>query len=439
MKFSRGDFIKLNWQPIFAVCLLVTASEFIVRGPGRAEDSSFDWVSPYLSTKAWVQGGNPFDYRLLEQLQQNEGDVPQFVPLQRYFPSVYPPTVYVILAPLSPLSWYQARQVFLIINVIAAILTFSVLAILTGFKLTEWRFYLFWCLALGFAPFHTGIAHGNLIIISAACVTLSMWAAASTKNTYAGGMLAVAIALKPQIGAVIWLAYAFQKRWRICLVTVVIWLLIAGIAVWQLDRNKIDWLQGWMSNIGEFQVVGSANDPTSANPLRHDLINLQRLIHALVGLSRRKVNALTIGLTSCLMAGYIFLMLKQKRSETDDLLLATSVLAVVGLLPVYHRFYDATLLLLPLTWSLMAWQSHLQVLARLTLILILPFSFPIPAMLYQLIVRNYIVHDWAETWWWNALLMSHQVWLLIFLALSLLYALKRTNKHSLEVVAESSC
>ncbi len=427
MNLSGGGFVKHNLGYVFAVVLLIAAVEFIARGPARAEDSSFDWVTPYFSTKAWLQGGNPYDHNLLEQLQQNEGDVPQFIPLKNYYPSAYPPTTFVILAPLNWLSWKQARQLLLVINLIATIATLVALAGLGGFKRTEWRSYLLWCFGLGFAPFHSGIAHGNLIILSVTCVALAVWAAARQKEVCAGGLLAVAIALKPQIGAMIWLAYAFQRRWRMCTITAVVWVLVAVVAVWQLEKNNVEWLRGWANNTVEFTATGSSNDPTSANRLRHDLINLQRLLHALIDTSREKVNALTYGFISCLLMVYV--LLHQRLRTRKDELLSISALAVIGLLPVYHRFYDATLLMLPLAWSLTAWYGHLRISARLTLALILPFLFPAPAMFYQLLVRGYIPRAWAETWWWNALLMSHQVWLLLLLALSLLYALKRSSKY----------
>src|SRR5262249_8754304 len=59
---------------------------------------------------------------------------------------------------------------------------------------------LFLALGVAFAPLHTGIALGNLIIPAAAGAMLAVWASAKNRELLAGVLLALATGLKPQIG-----------------------------------------------------------------------------------------------------------------------------------------------------------------------------------------------------------------------------------------------
>src|SRR5262245_36827266 len=50
----------------------------------------------------------------------------------------------------------------------------------------------------------------------------------------------------------------------------------------------------------------------------------------------------------------VWFLLLRRRDFSTNALLELSTLAAMSLLPVYHRLYDAALLLLPLAWSLAA-------------------------------------------------------------------------------------
>jgi hypothetical protein len=52
--------------------------------------------------------------------------------LKRGIPTAYPPTCFVLLAPIASLSWHVARRVWLILMILAFALTFLALASLAG-------------------------------------------------------------------------------------------------------------------------------------------------------------------------------------------------------------------------------------------------------------------------------------------------------------------
>jgi hypothetical protein len=97
-----------------------------------------------------------------------------------------------------------------------------------------------------------------------------------------------------------------------------------------------------------------------------------------------------------------------------------SAIAVISLLPVYHRFYDATLLVLPLCWVFVSYRKA-RVFAILSSVLMIPFLIPGGTLLETMEISGRIPAALAHRWWWEAFAMAHQVWLLLFLGILLLY------------------
>jgi len=92
-------------------------------------------------------------------------------------------------------------------------------------------------------------------------------------------------------------------------------------------------------------------------------------------------------------------------------------------LPVYHRMYDASLLIFPLDWSLTELSGPRKRLAKGTLLLILVFLVPGGTALEQFQLTNHLV-TLQRSWGWAHFVMPHQVWALLFLSVLLLLAMR---------------
>src|SRR5690606_32496529 len=101
--------------------------------------------------------------------------------------------------------------------------------------------------------------------------------------------------------------------------------------------------------------------------------------------------------------------------------------AVISLLPVYHRVYDAGLLLLPLGWALLARRPVTARHRRLALWLLVPFLLPGVSILERLEDTGFVFAGVTKSWWWQALVIPHQVWTLLALAIVLLFGLRAVN------------
>ena len=101
---------------------------------------------------------------------------------------------------------------------------------------------------------------------------------------------------------------------------------------------------------------------------------------------------------------------------------------MISLSAIYHRFYDATLLLAPLAWSLASWNGKHKAPARIVFLFVMPFLIP-GAVALQETAR---ARDWLATlngaWWWNTLVLPHQVWAIALLAICLVYAQTRMTR-----------
>lgn len=121
--------------------------------------------------------------------------------------------------------------------------------------------------------------------------------------------------------------------------------------------------------------------------------------------------------------GIVWCFLIIRSADNGDQLLELSTIAVISLLPVYHRFYDASLLIFPLAWSFAALSGPLRTFAKLSILLTLPFLLPGGSALEQLQQHTHHFTALQHSYLWTATVMPHQAWCLLFLSLLLLQAL----------------
>jgi hypothetical protein len=157
-------------------------------------------------------------------------------------------------------------------------------------------------------------------------------------------------------------------------------------------------------------------------------VNLQYLGHMLFQDSRT-ANLMALAIAAGLSLAW--LMLLPRRDQQRSALVELSALAVISLLPIYHRVYDAGVLLLPLCWIIVDFDARTVWHRRIALLLLLPFFVPGVTFLVRQIEAGRIPEWLTGQWWWNVFVMPHQVWALTLMALVLLAALARTEGRAL--------
>jgi hypothetical protein len=278
------------------------------------------------------------------------------------------------------------------------------------------------CLAL--APFHTGIAAGNQTIVVVGLCACGIWAAGSNLDVIAGLSFGIACSLKPHIAGFLLLYYLLRRRWRLLGAAITLTATLVVIAAAWMRYAGVAWFPDYLNNIRFGAVHNSFDDFTTANPIRFMLINLQVPLYSFTH-SARSANLLAFCTGTALTIAWIILVFRNRRPEIELLSLAT--IAVIGLLPLYHRLYDASVFAIPLLWCLSP-PSKRAYIANTALLLMAPFLVPGAAVLQQ--AQSRIPESWTTSWWWDGLLMPHQTWFILLLSLVLILGMAEASLTS---------
>jgi|GEM_PF-1866524 len=316
---------------------------------------------------------------------------------------------------------------------------------------------------LAWAPVHTTLAFGQLggVVVGLVCLGVGAPRSGesekrkvkSANRTQAepvlrGLALALACCLKPQLAGLFVVALAVAGRWRTVGWTCGWGLVIAAVAVGRLMATAPMWWADLRSNVAAFAGTGFA-DPSRANPQAWQMINLEPwLRHVGVGEVAAGVLPWVLGVAAfaavawsgCVrgrqsekLAHSSAAMRPQGKSENqtqadgggrvtrgsvaaspcsgdaDAFLRLLAVAAVVSLLVVYHRTYDAVLLVFPAAWAWRAvaargWVSAGGVAAGLIAVM----GLPLPAVLSEAVKRGWLPGTLAEQAWWVPGVLMHQ-------------------------------
>ena len=438
---------RQNWRTLLiSLLLLASATEFVVRGPLRLLHGGTGWndfLSPYIQARAWVHGQDPYSPQSLLSFWPSGNQRPVWVDAEaangtlerkRGIPSPYPLPSLVVLSPLSELPWPVAICLWSLLNTVAYVLSALAFLHICGVGVQLMRSQLFLIAVLALAPVHTGLATANPAILAVALMVGAHWAAQKEKAGTAGAILAIAICLKPTIAGGLLLFYMVRRRWKIAAIACSVAAAITLLGATRLLLTGVPWLSSYLENTRRIFSVGSVDDFTRADRLRYDMINSQIVISGLIR------NAQASNLVSrCLgVAMFAWWLRECLRPRNASDILQIGAICCLSLIAVYHRFYDAALLIWPLAWCLLVVRSRTVTL--LTMAVIAPFFVHGQVLLSNLAAAGKVPHVVTSSWWWNNVALPHEAWFLIFLTLLLLAFMARdgfakTNSQSVEGVA----
>lgn len=417
------------------ILLLLAGTEFIARGPVRAVRTATqfnDFLSPYIQANALVHGLDPYSPQVLLQLWPEQAIHFMFLPKEvangtlvanRGFPTAYPITALVLIAPFSLLSWKIAYAIWLTLNLVLFGVMLRALVALTGFSYHEPRTLLMIAAILALAPFHTAIVTANVTLVTVELSIIGIWTARQHHDIATAFLLAVATGLKPQIGLCFLLYHLLHRRWRVGGIALALLAGMAALGLLRLEAGHTPWLSNYLSDNRILLETGVLGNFTTINPTRFGLINLQVALYPLFN-SVRLTNGVAMAVGGILLIVWLVSMGRSEHRD-DRELLELSAIAVISLLPVYHRFYDATLLALPLCWVFLSFRRA-RGFAVVSLLLMLPFLVPGGTLLETMQLSGRIPFTLSSHWWWQTFVMPHQVWMLLFLGILLSHEM---NSH----------
>jgi hypothetical protein len=424
-----------RWRSVVVTLLLLASlAEFTVRGPVRMWQGMGwnDFLSPYIQAKAWAHGEDPYSTRSLISFWPADNKRPVWVDkdlangaleAKRGIPSPYPLSSLVVISPITIFPWRVAVILWMAITFAAVVLAPFALLSICGLGATEARAQLFLAFAFALAPLHTGLATANPALVVVSLMVASVWAEHRGKNNLAGLLLAIAACLKPTVAGGLLLFYLVRRQWRVVGIACAAVAIISGLGMAWLTWAGVSWLPSYFENTRKMFSPGSLDDFARADAIRFNMINAQVLFYSVLR-NATLADRLARLLSAALLLTWGWFC--SRRGRASDLL-AISAISVVSLIAVYHRFYDAALLIWPLAWGLLAVKNRRIQIA--TLAMIAPFLVPGPAVLGRLGAAGWIPSGFTGSWWWNAWVMPHEVLALLLLAGVLLYWLARETSE----------
>lgn len=372
--------------------LVLGCALFAWRGPVKAlsKTGNYDFLLVYSSARAWLHGENPYDREAVTRAWMTSGGPAERDPM---FPRgtrdsstlVYPPPAFVVLALFAALPWGIASLAWTLLNSGLAIWSLLALSRVAGLRGNA-RLAL---LAVGIwmLPAMTCIWLGQTALVVVGCVcTAAVWPRG------AGVLLGIGGALKPQLGLLFTVYEAGRLRWKRALISLGAIAVLTGIGAARMQAAHIDWYGSWKRNLVAFTTADDG-DPTRKNAgLRYQVVNLQYPLHNFT--DNREVVRLAVYLIAAGLSGAFFLSdLKRGRAGGDRAeIISRSMVAAVTLIVAYHRYYDAAILIIPLTLAIRGLFDG-QRRHWITLALVMLFVAPFPVIAMEAANRG-----WAPAW-----------------------------------------
>ncbi len=428
---QRGGSVRL----VLWILIVLAGAEFIGRGPVRFLLIPTEWndlSQNYAASRLWLKGQSPADPRNFVSLwKQESGSRLDLTDIRTH---LAPPLGgLVVMAPIAAFHLKTAKLLWLAVLLIAFASAVWALALAAGMHWGEPRTLAFIAGCLALAPFQTGIANANTTILIVGLCTVAIWQATKQHDVTAGILFGIACSMKPQIGSFLVLYYLLRQRWQLFATSVLTTTGLFTVAALYLEIRGTHWLPDYLQNARGFVSANVIDDFSSANPGRFGLINLQVPFFSITTNSSA-ANWLAFSLVGVLLFAWLFWVLRSRGPGKDMLYLGA--VSVVALLPVYHRFYDAALLAVPLCWCLASYRGRR--FQQLPLLLMTPFLLPGAAALQQLVSQGKIP-DWVtHSWCWNCIVMPHETWTLLLLLLVLLYTMSRYHSRPPEPESTAS-
>ena len=276
--------------------------------------------------------------------------------------------------------------------------------------------------ALCFSPVLAGISTGQTSVLASALILLAFTTALNRMDAGRGVLLGLAICLKPQLGLLFLLVPLRKRNWRMAAVTVAVTAAIATVALVPLMWHSPGWFSSLLGNLELTMTNGSTNDASPANPDAWKLLNLQSLL--LLFMPTRTLATIVAMVLVSIALGFWWKYSSPMPSEPYySRSLALLSLSSLTLLFTYHRNYDATLLVFGLPAIVLLWR-RLPLAATTLGMLLLPFTVPLPAYLALRWPGAIHMSYGDATFLSKAVLLRHQVLLLVAIALAGLYVMK---------------
>jgi hypothetical protein len=377
--------VSLRKPDLHLLAFGIAAIVFFAIGAARVFRTSYDLVPVYTGARCLLHGCNPYDTKQLEHQFFAGGGLPTELPSWEIDVPVYPPSTFLVLAPLALLRFPIARLLWFLLNGCLFVTSAGlIMSLCPGPR--RW-------LATALASSILATSGILLVLGQPGAFSISL-VIIGCYLFFRGRLLPLAaflfmlsLAVKPQIGGLIvvyLLARRIQWRYAAVALTGALAILLSAGLVLRLHPGSADWTSTLRANLAATLSPGGSADPRPANIEAVGDANLQT-VTSIFFPSPRTFNAAAYAIFIILLAALITVVLKVNAGQELHLL-ALAAVSVLSLTPVYHRFYDTRLLLLTVPAVLIVYQKRRllgALIAVLTLLAVISIQYRVQAFLLQ--------------------------------------------------------
>jgi len=359
---GTAEAIATNARRDGLILLLLGSIVFVLLGAALENSSSaplVDFRAMYYPARCLLQQCDPYNENEVMRIYLAEGVYGrQDTAKERQMATRYGylPSAFVVTLPFAMLPWGPAHLLWVAIT--AASLIFGA--------------WLIWNSGARYAPVLAGcligflLANSELLIDQGMCAgiaislcVVAVWCFLQERFVPVGIVcMALSLAVKPQDTGLVWLYFllaggTYRKRALQTLAATVVFALPFLVWVWSVAPQ---WIQELQANILAFSAHGGINDPGISSSGSHGLamvISLQAPISVFWDNSST-YNIASYLICVPLLLVWAFVTLRTPNTRRKAWLGLASI-AALSMLPVYHRQYDAKLLLLTVPACLMLW------------------------------------------------------------------------------------
>jgi hypothetical protein len=408
------DLLKARRDFVVLVLFLACSAFFINRGPYRAIrfSTTGDFSTVYAAARCWLHGGNPYEREALKSELSQAGAPLAIQRDQDINPSVYLPAAMPWAASVSWLPWTIANVVWCLVS-------------LTVFGWSAWKVLCHsgfptrakWIAAsavLLFSPTYVGIYDGNPGVIAIGLIVGSICLAFEGRMLMSGFALGVAICFKPQLAICALGVLVLAKLWKAILVAIAVAAvsMTIGVLVLTGTGERSRWWQSEQRNLTVSFEPGGQSDPAPNSRVAWQFLNAQTLSSYFS--TDRHIYDAAVWIGAGLLTLAFLVMRRQKNSPAHwrD----AAFCSAMTLIPTYHRYYDAQLLVLLLPLGILLWQANRRWVIILMMACLGVLAFPIQSFFAQRLGAAATIPSFKQL-----LLLRNQPVALIVLAIALAF------------------
>jgi hypothetical protein len=356
-----------------------------------------DFKAIYYGARCLIHHRDPYkESEFLSVYQAEGGEFPLDPTISKLFRRAVPicinlPTAFLIAAPFSVLGWGPAHLLWMLLTAASLMLASFLIWTLAARWSPGVSLFLI-CIVL--ANSEILFAGGNLAGIAVGLCVLAVWCLLKDRFVLAGVLcLAVSLVIKPHDAGLVWLFFllaggVYRKR---ALQTLVVVAALSLPAILWVSHIAPYWAQELHSNLALTSAHGDLNDPGPASIAFHNL-NMVISLQSAISIFRDDpsfYNPVSYLVCGALLLVWLIRTLRLRFSQTTAWF-ALAAVAPLAMLPVYHREYDAKLLLLAVPACAMLWAGGGPVrwLALLLNTAAVVLTGDIPSAILVLLTKN---------------------------------------------------